>query len=122
MEIKADVLTGVGVNKPKKRANSTTPESRVLAALKTWAKDKPDVYVVRVVQAGENGVPDFVLCIRGRFVGVECKAAGEKPRSLQYRHGERITDALGEFMWGDADVLIPKLETLYANGRKKRAR
>lgn len=112
MEIKADVLTGVGLHRPIK-ANSRTPESKVLAAVKKWAHDKPDVYVVRVVEAGMNGTPDFILCVRGKFVGVECKATGEKLRPLQAKHGEYIQAAYGTFLWGDAETLIPQLDLLY---------
>ena len=38
---------GVKTTKPKR--SSTTPESAVVHAVKQWAKDKPDVYIVRVV-------------------------------------------------------------------------
>lgn len=94
-------------------ANSSTPESKVLAAVKRWAADKHDVYVVRVVQAGESGVPDLLLCVRGIFVGVECKAHGKPLRPIQAKHGDRISLAEGVFLWGDDLTIINELNTVY---------
>ena len=92
---------------------SGTPESAVLAAVRQWAARYPDVYLVRVVQAGSSGVPDLLLCIRGRFVGVECKAPGKKPTALQLKHGADIARTGGLFLWGDDAALIPELERIY---------
>lgn len=37
---------------------------------------------------GEKGRPDFRICVRGRFLAVECKAKGETPDEAQRaRHG-----------------------------------
>lgn len=99
--------------RPTRRANSTTPESKVLADVLRWCDERPDVYPVRVVQAGESGVPDLLLCMKGIFVGVECKASGKKPRPLQLRHGQRITQADGIFLWGSSAELLPELNELY---------
>jgi hypothetical protein len=35
---------------------------------------------------GKSGVPDIVACIEGRFVGIECKANGNKPTPLQEKN------------------------------------
>ena len=115
MDIEAIPL-GFRTKKPSR--NSTTPESAVVHAVKQWAKGKPDVYIVRVVQAGEVGVPDFLLCICGRFVGVECKAKGQAPRTNQRLQLGRITAAGGFALWGDADTLIPVLDLIYQTLRK----
>lgn len=96
---------------------SGTPESAVLAAVRKWAARYPDVYLVRVVQAGASGVPDLLLCIRGRFVGVECKAPGKKPTALQLKHGADIERTGGLFLWGDGTTLIPELERIYHANR-----
>lgn len=108
----------LGVKAAKPKRSSTTPESAVVHAVKQWAKDKPDVYIVRVVQAGEVGVPDFLLCVCGRFVGVECKAKGQAPRANQRLQLGRITAAGGFALWGDADTLIPELDIIYQRLRK----
>ena len=36
-----------------------------------------------IQQVSINGDPDKMLCIHGRFVGLELKDVGEKPRKLQ---------------------------------------
>lgn len=115
--IKIDAIP-LGVRTAKPKRSSTTPESAVVHAVKQWAKDKPDVYIVRVVQAGEVGVPDFLLCVCGRFVGVECKAKGQAPRTNQRLQLGRITAAGGFALWGDADTLIPELDLIYQRLKK----
>ena len=44
---------------------------------------------------GRGGIPDFVACIDGRFIGVECKAGNKKPTPLQARELGAIRDAGG---------------------------
>lgn len=36
-------------------------------------------YVVKVIQANKSGIPDLLVCINGRFVGLEVK----KPNTIQ---------------------------------------
>jgi Holliday junction resolvase len=38
------------------------------------------------------GVPDIVACIKGKFVGIECKAGTNRPTELQLRNLEAIRD------------------------------
>lgn len=35
---------------------------------------------------GRSGVPDVVACVKGRFVGIECKANGGKVTALQQQN------------------------------------
>lgn len=32
---------------------------------------------------GRSGVPDVIVCFKGRFLGIECKAGESKPTALQ---------------------------------------
>jgi Holliday junction resolvase len=41
---------------------------------------------------GSSGVPDFVACIKGKFVGIEVKAGKNKPTALQDKN---LTDIMG---------------------------
>jgi len=41
------------------------------------------------------GVPDIVACVRGRFVGIECKAGKNRPTEIQLRNLEAIRDNNG---------------------------
>ena len=39
---------------------------------------------------GSSGVPDILCCYRGVFIGLECKANGNKPTRLQESHIKEI--------------------------------
>lgn len=39
---------------------------------------------------GRAGIPDFVCCAGGTFVGIECKAGSNQPTALQARELEAI--------------------------------
>ena len=61
------------------------------------------------------GVPDIVACIRGRFVGIECKAGNNPPTELQLRNLEAIRDNSGVALVvneNDLEALEQRLETL----------
>ena len=61
------------------------------------------------------GVPDIVACIRGRFVGIECKAGNNRPTELQLRNLEDIRDNGGVALAvneNDLEALKQRLETL----------
>lgn len=44
---------------------------------------------------GRSGVPDIIVCFRGRFLGVECKAGYNKPTALQEAEMRKIERAGG---------------------------
>lgn len=61
------------------------------------------------------GVPDIVACIRGRFVGIECKAGNNRPTELQHKNLEDIRNNGGIAMVvteNDLEALEKRLETL----------
>ena len=35
---------------------------------------------------GASGVPDIIACYKGKFIGIECKANGNRPTALQQKH------------------------------------
>jgi Holliday junction resolvase len=45
---------------------------------------------------GKQGAPDFLVCLSGRFVGIECKAGSNRPTALQEKNLEQIDKAGGE--------------------------
>jgi len=47
-------------------------------------------------QYGTAGLPDLILCYRGRFVAFEVKTPTGKPTKLQEITIQRIKDAMGE--------------------------
>ena len=61
------------------------------------------------------GVPDIVACIRGRFVGIECKVGNNRPTVLQHKNLEDIRNNGGIAMVvteNDLETLEQRLETL----------
>lgn len=61
------------------------------------------------------GVPDIVACVRGRFVGIECKAGNNRPTVLQYKNLEAIRDNEGIAMIvteNDLEILENRLEMI----------
>ena len=40
---------------------------------------------------GSSGVPDIVAWYRGKFIGIECKANGNKATALQQKHLREIS-------------------------------
>ena len=47
---------------------------------------------------GASGIPDIVACYKGNFIGIECKANGNKPTALQNKHLNNIKKAQGYSM------------------------
>jgi len=73
-----------------------TPENRVKAKVKQVLKELDAYYAMPSSGGyGSSGVPDFLVCYRGRFYGIECKANGNKPTALQMDNLVRIRRAGG---------------------------
>lgn len=73
-----------------------TPEGKVKAGVKKVLKDLNAYYVMPMGTGfGNAGVPDFIVCYRSKFVGIECKAGGNKPTALQYKNLKDIQDCGG---------------------------
>jgi pantoate kinase len=73
-----------------------TPESKVKAKVKKVLNEVGAYYTMPVTGGyGNSGVPDFIVCYKGRFIGVECKANGGKATALQLKHHDDIRKAGG---------------------------
>ena len=66
---------------------------------------------------GASGVPDIIACWRGKFVGIECKANGNKPTGLQQKHLRDISISGGISLVID-ETNIDMLE-FYITGKQK---
>ena len=51
------------------------------------------------------GVPDIVACIKGRFVGIECKAGSNQATPLQLKNLKAIVDNGGISVLVNEDAL-----------------
>lgn len=75
---------------------AATPEAKVKAAVRKVLTELGAYYAMPVTGGyGNSGAPDFLVCVRGRFVGIECKAKGNKPTPLQERNLHLIREAGG---------------------------
>lgn len=77
-----------------------TPEGRVKARVKVILKRFKNVWWYMPVSAGygKHGVPDFIICANGKFLGVECKAANATVTSLQSQQAISINTAGGHWL------------------------
>lgn len=75
---------------------ASTPEAKVKAKIKKILKEY-DVYYAMPMGTGygNSGVPDFLCCVNGQFLGIEAKANGGKPTALQEKNLEEIKAAGG---------------------------
>lgn len=73
-----------------------TPESKLKAKVRKVLKELNAYYVMPVTAGfGNSGAPDYIVCFRGKFFGIECKANGNTPTSLQYKNLKEIQDCGG---------------------------
>lgn len=73
-----------------------TPESKVKAKIHALLK-KHKAYAVNYIGgiSANNGTPDILACLNGRFIGIEAKAGKNKPTDLQTLNLKRIDEAGG---------------------------
>jgi hypothetical protein len=73
-----------------------TPEGKVKAAVKKILTEAGAWYCTPLGAGyGRAGVPDFIVCHRGKFVAIECKAGKGKTTALQDRELAAIGGAGG---------------------------
>ena len=76
-----------------------TPESKVKAkCVEVLKKYKAYYFFPAQNGYGRAGIPDIIICYRGRFLAVECKAGFNKPTPLQEREMAEINKAGGSSM------------------------
>jgi hypothetical protein len=70
---------------------AATPEKKVKAKVVAQLKMLGAYYFYPVTGGyGASGVPDIIVCYKGRFIGIECKANGNIPTPLQQMNLEKI--------------------------------
>ena len=83
-----------------------TPEGKVKAACVELLKKYNAYYFFPMMGGfGRAGVPDIVVCYRGLFLGIECKAGYNKTTPLQDREIAAIHKAGGAAMVVRDDTL-----------------
>lgn len=73
-----------------------TAEVKVKAKIKAILKEHGVYYAMPIGTGyGNAGVPDFLCCIKGRFLAIEAKANGGKTTALQDKNLRDIENAGG---------------------------
>jgi Holliday junction resolvase len=73
-----------------------TPEAKVKKKAVQILKELSAYYFYPVTGGyGRSGVPDIIVCYKGLFIGIECKAGKNKPTPLQEKNMEDIHKAGG---------------------------
>lgn len=89
-----------------------TPEAKVKKKVRELLEKYGAYYAMPVTGGyGASGVPDFLVCHHGRFIGVECKAGTNKPTALQLSNMKKIELADGVALVVNEDNL-DRLEKL----------
>lgn len=77
----------------------TTPEHKVKKACIEVIKTHGAYYFMPASNGyGRAGIPDIIVCHKGMFLAVECKAGYNKPTALQEREMMAIHKAGGSSM------------------------
>lgn len=75
---------------------AATPEKKVKARVEAMLKEAGAYYFFPATHGyGRSGVPDIVACLKGQFIGIECKAGRGTTTALQDRELSRIRAAGG---------------------------
>jgi hypothetical protein len=73
-----------------------TPESKVKAQIRKILETTRAYYAMPIGTGyGNSGVPDFLVCHKGRFIGIEAKAGKGTTTALQEKHLADIRAAGG---------------------------
>jgi hypothetical protein len=76
-----------------------TPEAKVKDKVKKALKGMGAYYAMPATGGyGTSGVPDFLVCYEGKFIGIECKANGNTPTALQMKNLRDIESCKGVAM------------------------
>lgn len=75
-------------------------ESELIKKISDYLKRVPDLFFWKEHGGmyGTAGIPDIIICYRGRFIGLECKVGKNKPNVLQSLTIRRILQAGGYAM------------------------
>jgi hypothetical protein len=68
-----------------------TPEGKVKAAIKRFLNEVGAWYCMPMGTGfGKSGVPDFIVCWRGKFFAIEAKAPGKKSNTTTMQDREIV--------------------------------
>lgn len=104
-------------------------ERDIVAAIKTYLTSLGrDVFFWKEHGGpyGTSGVPDIIVCYKGRFIGMECKLPSGHLTELQKRAIRKINEAGGYAARvesvSDAQAIIRRVDEEITEGHEKRWR
>jgi hypothetical protein len=95
-----------------------TPEGKVKDAIKAWLKARRIWFFMPVPTGmGVAGIPDFICCWRGKFLGIEAKAPGKRKNTSDAQDAriKEIHEAGGAVLVVDDVSQLDELEKRYAD-------
>lgn len=73
-----------------------TPEAKVKKEIRKILSARGAYYAMPIGSGyGTSGAPDFLVCYKGRFIGIEAKAGSNTPTVLQIANLRQIEHAGG---------------------------
>lgn len=94
---------------------ASTPEAKVKSAIRKILDTTKAYYAMPIGSGyGNSGVPDFLVCHNGTFIGIEAKAGKGKTTALQEAHLQRIRGAGGTALVINENNLDELKELLHA--------
>ena len=81
------------------KISESTLKKRVMRDLRSL----PYIWVLKTQERSVLGIPDLIICVKGRFVSIELKRSGEKPEPIQIARINEIRRAGGLAIWSDPD-------------------
>lgn len=89
-----------------------SPEGHEKQAIKQYLDSLPRCWYMSPATFGfgASGCPDLLVCLGGRFVGVEVKRESKAPTAIQLRRMEQICAAGGVAFWGTAEKVLRDLK------------
>lgn len=101
MRVRVRVFTQRPTNEGNKESSNgkdnTVKEADLISAIKKYLATVPETFCWKEHggQYGTAGIPDIIVCHRGRFIGLEAKVGRNKPTKLQTVTIEQIRKAGG---------------------------
>ena len=99
---------------------ATTPEAKTKKMIRRVLDEFGAYYAMPIGTGyGNSGVPDFLVCYKGWFIGIEAKAGKGTTTALQETHLARIRSngGLSTVIYEDAESILRDLLNTVANVR-----
>ena len=80
---------------------SMQSERRIVSSMLRYLNDLPGGFFWKTNDRFTVGIPDIVGCYLGKFIAIEVKKPGEKPRKIQEYWISKIKESGGSAIWLD---------------------